>query len=97
MGKVEYLFTVNKNVFLPAPHVDSAIIKIELNKKADLKLYEILNICFKQRRKTIYNNLKKEYANADEILERCKIDSRKHFNVSAGDNDNSKLSTEFHR
>lgn len=77
MGKVEYLFTVNKNVFLPAPHVDSAIIKIELNKKADLKLYEILNICFKQRRKTIYNNLKKEYANADEILERCKIDSRK--------------------
>ena len=26
----------------------------------------------------------------------CKIDSRKHFNVSAGDNDNSKLSTEFH-
>lgn len=37
MGKVEYLFTVNKNVFLPAPHVDSAIIKIVLTKKPEFK------------------------------------------------------------
>ena len=77
MGKVEYLFTVNKNVFLPAPHVDSAIIKIVLTKKPNLKLYEILNVCFKQRRKTIYNNLKKEYSNALEILEKCEIDTKK--------------------
>ena len=56
IGKIEYLFTVNKSVFLPAPHVDSAIIKIILNKKADLKLYDVLNVCFKQRRKTILNN-----------------------------------------
>ena len=27
MGTIEYLFTVNKNVFMPAPHVDSAILK----------------------------------------------------------------------
>lgn len=77
MGKVEYLFTVNKNVFLPAPHIDSAIIKIELKKQPDLKLYNILNICFKQRRKTIYNNLKQNYSNAMEILKDCQIDSKK--------------------
>ena len=33
MGTIEYLFTVNKNVFMPAPHVDSAILKIELKEK----------------------------------------------------------------
>ena len=42
-----------------------------------LQLYEILNVCFKQRRKTIYNNLKKEYSNALEILEKCEIDTKK--------------------
>lgn len=36
-----------------------------------------MNVCFKQRRKTIYNNLKKEYSNALEILEKCKIDTKK--------------------
>lgn len=77
MGEIEYLFTVNKNVFLPAPHVDSAIIKIEINKQPDLKLYETLNICFKQRRKTILNNLKQKYENAEEVLLNCKIETRK--------------------
>lgn len=74
MGKIQYLFTVNKNVFLPAPHIDSAVIKITLNKKPDLKLYEILNICFKQRRKTVLNNLKQKYDNANEILLDCQIE-----------------------
>ena len=77
IGKIEYLFTVNKSVFLPAPHVDSAIIKIILNKKADLKLYDVLNVCFKQRRKTILNNLKQDYNNANEILIACGIDIKK--------------------
>lgn len=77
MGEIEYLFTVKKNVFLPAPRVDSAIIKITLRKSADLKLYEILNICFKQRRKTILNNLKQQYDNANEILQNCQIETSK--------------------
>lgn len=77
MGKIQYLFTVNKNVFLPAPHVDSAVIKITLNKQPDLKLYEILNICFKQRRKTVLNNLKQKYDNASEILLDCQIEACK--------------------
>ena len=77
MGRIEYLFTVNKNVFIPSPHVDSAIIKIEIGKSPDLKLYELLNICFKQRRKTILNNLKQKYDNAEEILSYCNIEKRK--------------------
>ena len=77
MGTIEYLFTVNKNVFMPAPHVDSAILKIELKKAPDLKLYEVLNICFKQRRKTILNNLKQSYEEAEEILLQTGIENQK--------------------
>ena len=77
IGKIEYLFTVNKSVFLPTPHVDSAIIKIRLDRESDLKLYKVLNICFKQRRKTILNNLKQDYNNANEILIACGIDIKK--------------------
>lgn len=73
-GSIEYLFTVSKNVFIPAPHVDSAIIKITLKNSFDEKLYRLLNLSFCQRRKTIYNNLKKEYDQILTILEKCHID-----------------------
>lgn len=76
-GKIEYLFTVNKNVFMPSPHVDSAILKITLNQKPDLKLYEVLNVCFKQRRKTILNNLKQGYDDSSSILQKANIEERK--------------------
>ena len=77
MGSIDYLFTVSKNVFIPAPHVDSAVIAIDIKKEADLKLYEVLKVCFKQRRKTILNNLKQHYDNAQEILDNAKIESSK--------------------
>ena len=77
MGSIDYLFTVSKNVFIPAPHVDSAVIAIDIIKEADLKLYEVLKVCFKQRRKTILNNLKQHYDNAQEILDNAKIESSK--------------------
>ncbi len=75
-GTIEYLFTVSKNVFIPAPHVDSAIIKIELHRDFDEHLYKVLNLSFQQRRKTIYNNLKKEYENIEDILKKAEIDPR---------------------
>ena len=64
MGKIEYMFTVSQNVFIPAPHIDSAI------------LYKVLNSAFKQRRKTIYNNLKQEYQNALDVLNENQIDQK---------------------
>ena len=66
MGKIEYMFTVSQNVFIPAPHIDSAI----------LNLYKVLNSAFKQRRKTIYNNLKQEYQNALDVLNENQIDQK---------------------
>lgn len=72
-GSIEYLFTVSQNVFIPAPHVDSAILKIKIDRNFNKKLYKVLNLSFKQRRKTIYNNLKKDYPNILEILEKCTI------------------------
>lgn len=76
IGKCEYMFTVSKHVFMPSPHVDSAILKITINNSIEETLYTVLKICFKQRRKTIYNNLKQEYENAREILEKCGIDEK---------------------
>ena len=76
MGKIEYMFTVSQNVFIPAPHIDSAILKITINKEANLDLYKVLNVSFKQRRKTIYNNLKQEYQNALDILNENQIDQK---------------------
>lgn len=73
-GMIEYLFTVSKKVFIPSPHVDSAIIKIKLDKDFNKYLYKVCHLSFKQRRKTIYNNLKKEYPHILEILEKCSID-----------------------
>ena len=76
MGKIEYMFTVSQNVFIPAPHVDSAILKITIDRPADLNLYKVLNSAFKQRRKTIYNNLKNDYQDVLEVLNENQIDQK---------------------
>lgn len=78
VGSIEYCFTVSKNVFMPAPHVDSAIIHIEMNDICNDKLYKIINVSFKQKRKTIYNNLKELFGDkTKEILNQCGIDEKK--------------------
>ena len=76
MYMIEDMFTVSQNVFIPAPHIDSAILKITINKEANLDLYKVLNSAFKQRRKTIYNNLKQEYQNALDVLNENQIDQK---------------------
>lgn len=77
IGKCTYEFTVSKNVFIPAPRVDSAVMKIEIEKPIDNELYKVLQTSFVQRRKTIYNNLKTNYPNASEILEKSRIEKTK--------------------
>ncbi len=76
-GISSYQFTVTKNVFIPAPRVDSAVMKIELNNPYNNKLHDVLETCFVQRRKTIYNNLKKKYENSKYILENSDIEENK--------------------
>ncbi len=59
--KVDYLFTVNENVFSPPPKVKSAVIRIIRNEVKNLGCNEEL---FKQIVKTAFNQRRKKLSNA---------------------------------
>ena len=71
---VEYLFTVEPNVFNPAPKVKSAVIRMTRNKVKDLgcneKLFKrVVKLTFNQRRKMMRGSLKPLFKQLDgEIL-----------------------------
>lgn len=59
---IEYLFTVNENVFSPPPKVKSAVIRLRRNNVKDLgcdeKLFtQVVKAAFNQRRKQLRNSL----------------------------------------
>lgn len=61
--RVEYLFTVNEQVFNPPPKVKSAVIRMTRNETQELgcdpKLFkQIVKTTFNQRRKTLRNSIK---------------------------------------
>jgi 16S rRNA (adenine1518-N6/adenine1519-N6)-dimethyltransferase len=61
--KIEYLFTVNENVFTPPPRVKSAVIRLTRNSTKSLgcneKLFfQVVKIAFNHRRKTLRNALR---------------------------------------
>ena len=57
------LFNVSKDSFMPAPNVDSSVIKIDVNKNkhSDIKdkemFFKVVKVAFGKRRKTILNAL----------------------------------------
>jgi 16S rRNA (adenine1518-N6/adenine1519-N6)-dimethyltransferase len=60
--KIEYLFTVNPQVFVPPPHVKSGVIRLTRNNvqqlDCDEKLFfKVVKAGFNQRRKTLRNAL----------------------------------------
>ncbi|MBQ6083711.1 MAG: 16S rRNA (adenine(1518)-N(6)/adenine(1519)-N(6))-dimethyltransferase RsmA [Bacteroidales bacterium] len=60
---IEYLFTVNENVFNPPPKVKSAVIRLKRNNVKELGCDENLFVAvvkqaFNQRRKTLLNSLR---------------------------------------
>ncbi len=60
---IEYLFTVNENVFNPPPRVKSAVIRLTRNKVQQLdcneKLFkQVVKAGFNQRRKTLRNSIR---------------------------------------
>ena len=60
---VEYLFTVNENVFNPPPKLKSAVIRMTRNDTTDLgcdaQLFKkVVKTTFNQRRKTLRNSIK---------------------------------------
>lgn len=56
---------VNRNMFVPKPNVDSAIVRIDLKDKFKIENMELLRktikSAFAMRRKTLANNLKKDF------------------------------------
>jgi len=70
---IEYLFTVNENVFSPPPKVKSAVIRLRRNQVKDLGCNEelftkIVKATFNQRRKTIRNSIRSVINIPDEKL-----------------------------
>jgi 16S rRNA (adenine1518-N6/adenine1519-N6)-dimethyltransferase len=61
--KIEYLFTVSPQVFVPPPKVTSAVIRLSRNAVTDLGCDQVLfhtvvKTAFNQRRKTLHNAIK---------------------------------------
>ena len=83
---VEYLMKVSKNVFNPKPNVDSAVVQFaqhERIKVHDQKaFFALVKACFKQRRKTLYNNLR-EYLQDGQLAEKIIVESSLMNNVRA--------------
>lgn len=57
---------INRQMFFPVPNVDSALLKIEIEKNKfpnidRLKFLKFVKLCFSMRRKTLLNNLSSSY------------------------------------
>ena len=67
-GSAEMLMTVPADRFLPAPKVDSAVVKIKLYKttpvvpKDEKLMFSLIRAAFNQRRKTLQNALSSSFA-----------------------------------
>jgi len=77
---IEYLFTVNEDVFSPPPKVKSGVIRLTRNQtgrlNCDEKLFtSLVKMAFNQRRKTMRNSLK-SMINSDELKANPIFDQR---------------------
>jgi 16S rRNA (adenine1518-N6/adenine1519-N6)-dimethyltransferase len=70
-GRVEKLFTLPPEAFTPAPGVSSAVVRLDMHPRFDelhverTAFMRFLQLCFRQKRKTLVNNLKSaEFAGA---------------------------------
>lgn len=66
-GEAKIVRKVSRNMFYPAPQVDSAIINIEINKDLDISaqgrtLKKLIKAGFAMRRKTLANNITAAFA-----------------------------------
>lgn len=82
-SKPSMLFTVSSGSFMPAPRVDSAVIKLDISDKPEVQainekvFFEVVKSAFAQRRKTILNSLSAGFSisknNMAEILEKSNV------------------------
>jgi 16S rRNA (adenine1518-N6/adenine1519-N6)-dimethyltransferase len=84
LAQVEYLFTVAPGAFRPPPKVDSAVIRLTPKSSQIITTDKIasgtfdvegflafVSICFRQKRKTLRNNLREAYDPAPDISRRA--------------------------
>jgi 16S rRNA (adenine1518-N6/adenine1519-N6)-dimethyltransferase len=72
LAQTEYLFSVPPGAFRPPPKVDSAVIRLTPRLKRDVEGFlDFVSICFRQKRKTLKNNLRDAYDPAPEISRRA--------------------------
>lgn len=82
-SKPSMLFTVSSGSFMPAPRVDSAVIKLDISDKPKVQavnekvFFKVVKSAFAQRRKTILNSLSAGFSisknNMAEILEKSNV------------------------
>lgn len=88
-GQAEIALKVPHTAFKPQPKVDSAVLYLKARKEPSVELvnpdffFKWVQACFQQRRKTLWNNLKRFFSGRDQVeerlmraLERCTIDPK---------------------
>ncbi len=78
---VEYLFTVNENVFSPPPKVKSAVVRMKRNNRTSLECNEelfkkIVKGTFNQRRKKMRNSIQQIVGKESPLLSDPILDKR---------------------
>ena len=78
---IEYLFTVDENVFAPPPKVKSAVVRLKRNSRKSLDcdeklFFTVVKTAFNQRRKQLRNSLKPLLPKKDDEAEPKILDYR---------------------
>ncbi|HET9088453.1 MAG TPA: 16S rRNA (adenine(1518)-N(6)/adenine(1519)-N(6))-dimethyltransferase RsmA [Acidobacteriaceae bacterium] len=66
-ARIEKLFVLPPGAFAPAPNVNSAVVRLEMQSRFEalrverIAFMRFLQLCFGQKRKTLANNLKREF------------------------------------
>ena len=82
--EVSHVMKVPKNVFMPKPNVDSAVLQFRFKQRDnnidEETFFEMVKACFKQRRKTMLNNFGEylqDKAKAMALLKQANIDPKR--------------------
>jgi len=76
-AKAEVLFDVSRGSFMPAPNVDSSVIRLTLHKEPpcavhnEKKMFALIRAAFNQRRKTILNSMMGAGVSKAQIAQAC--------------------------
>lgn len=80
-SKPEMLFTVSSGSFMPAPKVDSAVMRLDVYKEPPIKLdddkkfFTVVKAAFSQRRKTVLNSISSSLALEKNVVNGILLDS----------------------